>query len=204
MEAIRNIGTVEILCSQKKQWRTTGDLAAEWKHRFPELFDEDDVRIVETQRKSHGAHFVEWLGAIVLHQTTGYRSLVAKYQFKKAHPHKQKIIKNVLPDPVLAALLDTTKHGWTQGPDLLMYERDERGSPWFFCEVKGPNDRRRASQDSKFEDLAAVSRKTVGVLWLKCATGPEPAAVGQSLSPWWKGDSEALRNAALALAHDRP
>jgi hypothetical protein len=77
--ATTDIGTIEILRSQRDLSRSRG-LAPEWARRFPKLLDEDDVRLVESQGE-HGWHFVEWLAAIVLYHTTGYLSLVSKYEF---------------------------------------------------------------------------------------------------------------------------
>lgn len=72
--AITDIRTIEILHSQRKLWQS-GRLAPEWARKFPELFDEEDVRLVESQGK-YGWHFVEWLAAIVLYHATGYHSLI--------------------------------------------------------------------------------------------------------------------------------
>jgi hypothetical protein len=129
MEAIAKIGTVNVARSQRARWQS-GHLALEWRTRFPDLFDDDDLRIATSQPRSH---FYEWLGAIVLHHATGYLSLVEKYEFA-AHPRKQEIVAQLLPHPVREALRDRNE-GRAQAPDLLMYAADH--SDWFFCEVKG-------------------------------------------------------------------
>jgi hypothetical protein len=59
----------------------------------PGSFDDDDLRLANSQP---GVHFYEWLGAIVLHHTTGYLSLVEKYEFAR-HPRKQDIVSQLLP-----------------------------------------------------------------------------------------------------------
>ena len=92
-------------------------LDAGWAQRFPELFDEQDVRTAENQPQYH---FVEWLAAIVLHHATGFLALVEKYAYAN-HPRKQEIVAKLLPDDVLRVLRDRTEHGSIQGPDLLMY-----------------------------------------------------------------------------------
>jgi hypothetical protein len=162
--AIIEIGTIEVLRSQRELWRS-GNLAAEWAGRFPELFDEEDMRLVATQGR-YGWHFVEWLAAILLYHTTGYLSLVSKYEFAK-HRRKQEIVEKVLPVDLLTILRDRTEHGHVQGPDLLLYARDF--SDWFFCEVKGPGDRLRPVQKRKFEALAMASGKPVRLLHFRWA-----------------------------------
>jgi len=160
VKAIIDIGTIEVRRSQRDLWRA-GGLMPEWKLRFPELFDEQDVGIAENQPDYH---FWEWLAAIVLYHATGYRALVEKYAYAN-HPRKQEIVAKLLPEDVLRVLRDRTEHGSIQGPDLLMYAPDM--SDWFFCEVKGPGDRLRSEQMSKFEALATVSGKPVRLLHLK-------------------------------------
>ena len=66
---------------------------------------------------------------------------------------------------MLRVLRDRNEHGSIQGPDLLMYAPDM--SDWFFCEVKGPGDRLRSQQMSKFEALTTASGKPVRLLHLK-------------------------------------
>ena len=105
MEPITDIGSVEIQRSQQALWKS-GTLAAEWARRFPELFDEDDRRLAETQGPL-GYHFCEWLAAIVLHHATGYLSLVSKYEFAK-HRRKQEIVEKLLPANLLPILRDRT------------------------------------------------------------------------------------------------
>jgi hypothetical protein len=177
--AITDIGTIEVLrsSSQWELWRT-GTLAAEWAGRYPELFDELDVRLVETQAQ-FGHHFVEWLAAILLYHTTGYLSLVSKSEFDK-HRRKREIVEKVLPADVVTVLRDRTKLGYVQGPDLLVYARDF--SDWFFCEVKGPGDRLRPVQERKFEALATASGKPVRLLRLRWVEDARAARPGVNLA----------------------
>lgn len=162
MEAIIDIGTIEVRRSQQVLWRD-GRLMREWAQRFPKLFDEQDVRIAEHQPQYH---FVEWLAAIVLHHATGFLALVEKYAYAN-HPRKQEIVTRLLPADVLP-ILKATEGGPAQAPDLLMYAPDL--SDWFFCEVKGPGDHLRPVQLSKFEGLAMVSGKPVHLLHLRWAS----------------------------------
>jgi len=157
MEAITKIGTVNVVPSQRIRWQS-GHFAQGWRTRFPDLFDDDDLRIATSQP---GSHFYEWLGAIVLHHTTGYLSLVEKYEFA-THPRKQQIVEQLLPGSVRDVLRDRSEGRAAQAPDLLMYAEDL--SDWFFCEVKGPRDRLRDAQRLKFELLADMTSKPVRLL----------------------------------------
>jgi hypothetical protein len=156
MEGIIWIGPIQIERPQAARWKS-GHLAPEWKKKFPELFDDDDLRLANSQS---GNHFYEWLGAIVLHHTTGYLSLVEKYEFGR-HRRKQDIVAQLLPTPVRDAL-NYRGQGYTQAPDLLMYAEDL--SDWFFCEVKGPGDRLSDEQKRKFQVLADMTAKPVRLL----------------------------------------
>lgn len=69
MDAFGDIGTIEILRSLQGLWKS-GRLAPEWARKYRELFDEDDVRLAKSQGR-YGWHFVEWLAAILLYETTG-------------------------------------------------------------------------------------------------------------------------------------
>ena len=165
MQGIVEIGTVEIERAQKARW-LSGRLAPEWKRIFPDLFDEDDLRLAQGPQGPMGYHFIEWMAAIVLHHTTGYLSLVSKYEFGN-HPTKQSVVAQLLTPEIRAALRDRVEHGSAQPPDLLMYAPDL--SDWFFCEVKGPGDRLRPQQQKKFRALAKISGKPVRILEFRWA-----------------------------------
>jgi hypothetical protein len=156
MNPITKIATIQIEPAQRARWQS-GHLALEWRQRFPDLFDDDDLRLANSQP---GVHFYEWLSAIVLHHATGYLSLVEKYEFA-THPRKQDIVSQLLPPPVREALRDRG-HGRAQAPDLLMYAAGLSDS--FFCEVKGPGDRLRDEQIRKFDLLADMTAKPVRLL----------------------------------------
>jgi hypothetical protein len=57
MGAITKIATVNVVPSQRARWKS-GHLAQEWKKRFPNLFDDDDLRIANSQAR-FGTHFYE-------------------------------------------------------------------------------------------------------------------------------------------------
>lgn len=130
--ALHPIGVVQVHPRQRKRFRS-GELPAEWARRYPELFDEDDLRLAANRSDYH---FYEWLGAVVIFSTTGYLGLVEKYEFR-AHPRKVRIVEDMISAEALRAI----RGGGTQCPDLLVYAPDR--SDWFFCEVKGVGDRLR-------------------------------------------------------------
>jgi len=189
VDGIVDIGAVEIQRTQQARW-LSGSLAPEWKRTFPELFDEDDLRLAQGPQGPKGYHFVEWLAAIVLHHTTGYLSLVSKYEFRN-HPAKQRVVAQLLVPEVRAALRDRVEHGSAQPPDLLMYAPDL--SDWFFCEVKGPGDALRPEQVRKFDALAAMTGRPVRLLRLRWA----PRRTAERASP---ARERAPREAAVTRA----
>ena len=150
---IQLLGTLEFAPARREQFRT-GQLRDEWTRRYPFLFDEDDLRIATTQQKSH---FFEWLAAVLVYESFGYRSLVEKYEFSR-HSRKQAILEQLLTEEAIRLV---TERG-TQCPDLLSYAPDM--GDWFFCEVKGPNDEIRPAQVAYFSQLSEVSGKPVRLI----------------------------------------
>ena len=103
---IERIGVVPFSVSQRARFRT-GDLPREWAKHYRDLFDEDDLRLAISQPDYH---FFEWLGAVILFNSTGYLSLVEKYEFGK-HARKSKIIRQIVPPEVLTLMCERTKGG---------------------------------------------------------------------------------------------
>lgn len=132
---------------RKGLWRT-------WASRHPALFDKDDIRIQKNQPNNH---FVEWLAALLLFESTGYLSLIEKYG---SPSHEAKIEPYVRRVPEAARLyLDGLAGGH---PDLFVYEAD--GNNWFFCETKSPTDRVRACQRSCWRKLESLTGRDVRLL----------------------------------------
>lgn len=109
-----------------------GSLVNEWLERYPDLFDADDARILESAHQRR-YHFCEALTAVLLYESLGMRSLLEKYS-AKSHPGKRKVLRAILPTPI-ADWVDANQDGQ---PDLFSYLPG--GASWFFCEVKGPSD----------------------------------------------------------------
>lgn len=123
---------------QRERFRN-GQLVRDWRIRYSQLFDEDDERVLGTEHQRK-YHFFEWLSAVLLYESTGYISLVEKYT-ALSHPHKRAKLQNFLP-PNLFAWLASNESGQ---PDLFVFE--PASGDWFFCEVKGPADSIRETQD---------------------------------------------------------
>ena len=123
----------------------SGSLCREWRARYPQLFDELDLKRALTQPRRH---FREWRAAIELFKNTGCKCLYEKYQFRKAHPRKFEIFEQLVP-PRVRALLPPT--GRPQGPDLFMYS--DATAEWFFAEAKRSGEPLTKSQRQLFPAL---------------------------------------------------
>ena len=156
MTALITFGTFTVHSQQRDSF-INGKLAQDWYNQYPAIFDEDDLRLTKTQPSNH---FYEWLAAIVIFHSTGYRSLIEKYQFTKdGHQRKQEIIERINSPALNTALLHYGEYGKIQCPDLLVYAPDL--SDWFFCEVKGGSDRLREKQKLHFQALQSLTGKAV-------------------------------------------
>lgn len=129
---------------QRERFRD-GSLVHEWSQRFPQLFDDADRRVLSTEHQRK-YHFLEWLSAILLYESTGYLSFVEKYT-AKSHAEKREKLEILLP-PQLFTWLCKNESGQ---PDLFVY--DEATGDWFFCEVKGEADRVRVNQSEWSKSL---------------------------------------------------
>lgn len=122
---------------QRERFRT-GALVSEWRQRHDLLFDERDEDILRTEHQRK-YHFYEWLAAILLFESAGYRSLVEKYT-AVTHPSKRTTLREHVEPPVYDWLCANE----SGQPDLFVYRPN--GGDWFLCEVKGPGDRVRRNQ----------------------------------------------------------
>lgn len=132
---------------QRERFRD-GTLVREWRRRYPQLFDDDDERVLSTEHQRR-YHFFEWLSAVLLFEATGYFSLVEKYT-SKSHTGKRSKLKEIL-SPDLFTWLCENESGQ---PDLFVYDNSTRD--WFFCEVKGGADRIRSNQLKWINQFARV------------------------------------------------
>ena len=156
MTSLITLGTFAVSIEQRDRF-INGQLSKDWHEKYPTLFDEDDLRIARTQPRNH---FYEWLAAISIYHSTGYYSLVEKYQFTKhGHKRKQAVVEKIHSPALDEALRHHGNYGLVQCPDLLVYAPDF--SDWYFCEVKGGTDRLRAKQELHFQALKDLTGKPV-------------------------------------------
>ena len=156
------VATIPYAPKIREQFRDN-ELWQEWYERYPELFDERDLRNVSNQARSN-SHFHEWLGAILMYQMTGWYSLQQKYQFR--HKRKRKILEELGAYPLIDFFGKQKSRGWgnLQAPDLLVYSPDK--TDWYMLEIKGPMDSLRPEQIQYFMALSEASRKSIRVLYL--------------------------------------
>jgi len=143
------------------------ELLNEWYERYPQIFDEDDFRITV---KQPNCHFFEWLSAVLIFQSTGYLSLIEKYQFKsnkrKCAALKEFVASGRITTELYDLIVNRKKYGFgnSQCPDLFVYLPD--GRDWFFCEAKG-EEVTTPSQERYFERLSKVSGKKIHLIKFK-------------------------------------
>lgn len=147
---MESLGRFIYMEEQRDLWRS-GQLPREWSDAYPSLFDEDDLQLTRNQPDNH---FFEWLAAIHIYRSTGWLSLVEKYQFSK-HPRKQSIFFDLFDVEWREAI----KGFGEQLPDLLVYRQDR--SDFYFCEVKGRRDRLRNGQAEFFRFVERITGRSV-------------------------------------------
>ena len=126
-----------------KEWKE-GHLPLKFRKQYPDLFDEDDLRITIKQPQYH---FIEWLAAIHFHKL-GYKVLIEQYVYK-THKRKMTVVKNYLGEDGLKFLKHEGTSYKTQPPDLFVYKYDQ----FFFVEVKSEKDKLSATQEDFFTKI---------------------------------------------------
>ena len=134
-----------------------GSLVEKWYRAYGDMFDEHDYRLALDQQ---GFHFFEWLAAVLLRESTGYHSLMEKYETAK-HTRKVEIFKRT----VDLETFDFVMSNRAGVPDLFVYQPETTN--WFFCEVKGRSDRPSARQSKIHDCLEKISKRSVRILRLK-------------------------------------
>lgn len=140
---------------RRKQF-INGHLVKQWRNQYPDLFDEDDVRLTVSQPT---AHFYEWLAAILVYEATGFLNLV-EYYISNTHPRKKALFREIVGEEIFR-YVDTHQDGV---PDLFLYAPDKK--EWFFAEVKGNKDRIRNTQPERFAELLSLTGKEVDIITL--------------------------------------
>jgi hypothetical protein len=159
---MKDFETIFFTEEQRKRFRS-GELVTEWADMYKEIFDDDDLRIASKKNKESSYHFFEWLAAVIIYSTTGYLSLVEKYQFTKSHPRKKDILRKLFSSEIIAKL----RARRIQCPDLLCYSPDFKDC--FFCEAKGLSDKMRPAQEKRFQEIEDATGKEVYIIEFKKA-----------------------------------
>ena len=155
-----SFGTFKFHSTTREAFRS-GTLVKKWAKEYKQIFDTQDVQIALNQPDYH---FYEWLMAILVYQSTGYLSLVEQYEFIR-HIRKQSILRKMISKELFAFIQNHKKFGSVQCPDLFVYASDY--TDWFFCEVKGPNDKLRTEQTNFFLELEKMAGKPIFVIKLE-------------------------------------
>ena len=144
-------GTIWYPATLRARWPEP--LAREWRETFPDVFDDDDLRLAQSQPDRH---FYEWLAAIHLLYRDGAFSLVEKYGYGN---HRSKVeTLDVLLGPRASFIREFKAREGVQPPDILAYLPDR--SRYWFVEVKGPTDALTAAQVASH----AVIERELGVI----------------------------------------
>lgn len=143
-------------------------LAQQWYDQFPGLFDEDDLRLAQSQP---GYHFHEWFVATYLFHRDSSHSLMEHYAYP-SHAHKQDVYRAALTDVQRHELESIERELHVQLPDLLVFAPGY--SSFSFAEVKGPGDQLSAKQldsHAAIRDRLRVSVEIVNVVLTNIETG---------------------------------
>lgn len=148
--------TIHCTRSLRNEW--PNPLAQQWRVSYPQLFDDDDFRLTQSQSWTH---FWEWFAAIHIYHRDGAYSLVEKYGCR-SHSAKQETYESIMADQERQTLDRICGEYHVQSPDLLAYLPDF--SRYWFVEVKGPGDRLSPGQTLSHEAIERDLGVTVEVM----------------------------------------
>jgi hypothetical protein len=148
-------------CPRKLRESWPEPLAKVWHNAYP-FFDEDDLRITKTQPTKH---FYEWFAAVHLFERYSAYSLIEKYRYEKAHPHKQKALRATLTPELIDALDEVCEECQVQVPDILAWVPGTQD--YWFAEVKGGADPLSEKQLSCHERMEKLFDRPVQIISVK-------------------------------------
>ncbi|MCH8026008.1 MAG: hypothetical protein IH866_04355 [Chloroflexi bacterium] len=143
--------TIHYHARLRDRWRS-GSLPRELRHAYPDLFDDDDLRLALSQP---AYHFFEWLGALH-YREIGFNVLVEQYVYS-AHPRKIATVCQLISEDDLQFLRNLPG----QPPDLLVHRGDALS---FFVEVKSSSDSISQRQNRAFTRIVKRFSADVRVL----------------------------------------
>ena len=141
--------------SLAKAWKT-GQLPRAWRLEYPEILDDDDLRLALSQPSYH---FLEWVAAIQYFER-GYLVLVEQYIYD-AHPRKVATVQELVGPEGLRFLRE---NAGAQPPDLLVYTRGP--TDFFFVEIKRGGERLSRGQKKAFGKIESYYGREITVLRL--------------------------------------
>jgi hypothetical protein len=144
----------------------SGGLIQTWYEEYPEIFDESDLKNAVHQPIHH---FLEWLSATLMFESSGWCSLIEKYGRFKQKGRKQEVIQALRESGQISARLHDMmqfpgRFGFPerqQCPDLLVYRAD--CSDWRFVETKWSGEKFHGQQQAFFKALSKSSGRPVEV-----------------------------------------
>jgi hypothetical protein len=129
-----------------------GHLVRQWSEQYPFLFGPEDVEAALVPQAKGPGCFFEWASAVRLYEARGYYSLIRDYA-SPLQRRKQELVTTLCGEDSAGFMAEAGAKA--QFPDLLVYTPDH--SEWFFCDVKGPGDTVRKSEETFFPKLAATT-----------------------------------------------
>jgi len=159
MAEFNTFATFYTIESHREQF-IKGNLVEVWSSLYPFLFDAQDTQIALNQRHL-GYHYHEWFAAILIYHTRGLLSLIETYAYK-SHNRQRKILETLVTPETFEFITSRGISSVTQCPDLLVYTSDK--TDWFFCEVKGPNDKLHNKQIAFFHELENSTGKRIAIV----------------------------------------
>jgi hypothetical protein len=158
-------GRWEFTFSRQERTRfKAGHLVRQWAEQYPFLFGPEDVEVALAHDGKGSGVFFEWVSAVRLYETRGYYCAMKDYASPLQHS-KHEIVRTLCGEE--AAVFMAEADAKSQFPDLLVYTPDH--SEWFFCEVKGPGDTVRKSEETFFPKLAERTAAGIFLVTLSLA-----------------------------------
>lgn len=144
-----------VQCDPTLRGEWPSPLAERWRREYPDMFDDDDLRLTSTQPDRH---FGEWFVAIHLFRTIGAVSLVEKYLFAN-HRHKEQRLRKIMSPTQLDTLRSICVK--VQPPDLLIHlPREDR---FWFAEVKRPGEKVLPNQRESHKLITSALKVNVDI-----------------------------------------
>ncbi|SRR6266702_5125816 len=145
--------------SQRQRFRNL-ELIEEWYSKYNGiLFDDVDYEIVTRTQHQRNYHFLEWASAVMLYETTGFMTLLEKYEIVTKHKMKNQILRSIMPTEIYEYIIGNG----TGLPDIFAYNINKNCKYWFFCEIKG-KDSLSDKQVQRINDLYNFTKKPVYIL----------------------------------------